>query len=132
MQAAQPTSGTLAGIDVLVVDDESDTRELVVAILRQHGAVVRSAGSVPAALELLAHFRPSVLVADVAMPGEDGYSLIRRLRHQHIDVPAVALTAYARPEDRRRALDAGFEMHLAKPVEPDELVGVVADLSGRT
>ncbi|MGE5358110.1 MAG: ATP-binding protein, partial [Bacteroidales bacterium] len=123
--------GALAGVDVLVVDDEPDARELVATILRQQGAAVRTVASAQAARDSLAHFRPRVLIADVAMPGEDGYTLIRGLRNDCVDLPAVALTAYARPEDRRRALDAGFEMHLAKPVEPDELVGVVADLSGR-
>jgi hypothetical protein len=84
------------------------------------------------ALESVETFRPAVLVADIGMPGEDGYSLIRRIRGgPQADMHAVALTAYARPEDRRRALDAGFEMHLPKPVEPIELVSAVADLAGR-
>jgi len=121
----------LAGVEVLVVDDEPDARELVAAVLRQHGATIRTADSAQAALDALREARPAVLVADIAMPGEDGHSLIRRIREARLGVPAVALTAYARPEDRRRALDAGFEMHLSKPVEPDELVDAVADLAGR-
>ena len=128
---AEP-GGELRGVTVLVVDDEADARDLFAAILRQHGAVVHTAASVHDALESVETFRPAVLVADIGMPGEDGYSLIRRLRSgTQADMPAVALTAYARPEDRRRALDAGFEMHLPKPVEPIELISAVADLAGR-
>lgn len=121
----------LVGVDVLVVDDEPDARELVAAVLRQHGATVRTAASVHAALDLLKESKPGVLVADIGMPGQDGYALMRQVQRAHLAVPAIALTAYARPDDRRRALDAGFEMHLSKPVEPDELVSVVADLAGR-
>jgi PAS domain S-box-containing protein len=129
--AAQP-SEELRGVTVLVVDDEPDARDLFAAILRQHGAVVRTAASVHDALESLESFKPGVLVVDIGMPGEDGYSLIRHIRGgAQANMPAVALTAYARPEDRRRALDAGFEMHLPKPVEPVELVSAVADLAGR-
>jgi PAS domain S-box-containing protein len=121
----------LAGIPVLVVDDEPDARDLFASILRQHGAIVRTAASTHDALEMFTDFAPRVLVADIAMPGEDGYSLIRQVRRGHADVPAVALTAHVRPEDRWRAFDAGFAMHLAKPVEPDDLVGAVVDLSRR-
>ncbi len=127
-----PPSEELRGVTVLVVDDEPDARDLFAAILRQHGAVVRTAASVHDALESLETFTPGVLVADIGMPGEDGYELIRHIRSgTQASMPAVALTAYARPEDRRRALDAGFEMHLPKPVEPVELVSAVADLAGR-
>ena len=126
----EPTA-ELQGVAVLVVDDEPDARELFAAVLAQHGAVVHTAASVRDALDVLATFRPAVLVADIGMPGEDGYSLIRRMRSAKDSVPAIALTAYARPEDRRRALDAGFEMHLPKPVEPRELVEAVAGLAGR-
>jgi CheY-like chemotaxis protein len=121
----------LSGVAVLVVDDEGDARDLVASILRHHGATVRTAASGDAALTSLDASTPQVLVVDIAMPGEDGYSLLERVRRMYATLPAVALTAYARPDDRRRALDAGFELHLAKPIEPEELLGAVADLAGR-
>ncbi len=121
----------LAGVNILVVDDEPDARELFASILRQRGAAVRTAGSTRAALDMLAQFAPHLLVADIGMPGEDGYALIRQVRQRRPSMPAVARTAYARPDDRRRALDAGFDMHLPKPIEPDELVNAVLDLSAR-
>jgi CheY-like chemotaxis protein len=113
-------------------DDEADARDLVATVLRTHGAEVATVSSVEQALELLAKGSPRVLVSDIGMPGADGYELIRRLRALAIpsaQVPAIALTAYAREEDRRRAIEAGFQTHVAKPVEPDELVRVVAGLA---
>jgi len=123
----------LANKQVLVVDDEADARELACEILRRADAEVLSAMSVREALECLAKRIPHVLVSDLAMPGEDGYSLIRALRCFPPDrggrIPAIALTAYAREADRQRALSAGFQMHLVKPIEPRQLVSAVAHLA---
>ena len=123
----------LNGVRVLVVDDESDTLELSRRVLGNCRALVATAPSVDAALETLGTFRPNVLVSDLAMPGRDGYELIRVIRRDlgPTQLPAIALTAFARPEDAVRAHDAGFQMHLAKPVEPEELVRTVAHLAGR-
>jgi len=126
---------TLGGIDIVVVDDEADARELIRMVLAQHGGDVRLAASAADALALLAERRPDLLVADIGMPEMDGYGLIRRIRSASdpglASVPAIALTAYGRTEDRERALGAGFQHHLAKPVLPDELVNVVARAVGR-
>ncbi len=126
---------TLLGTRILVVDDDADARELLRSILAQSGASVRTAASVTEALRQLENRQPDVLVSDIGMPGEDGYALIRQVRalspEQGGHVPALALTAFARSDDRRRAIGAGFHMHLAKPVEPDELVTVVASLAKR-
>ncbi|MEZ0266515.1 MAG: GAF domain-containing protein [Phycisphaerae bacterium] len=126
----------IAGMRVLVVDDEPDARALLARVLEGCEARVRTAGSADEALALLAAERPDVLVSDIGMPGEDGYALIRKVRSLGPDrggaVPAIALTAYARAEDRMRAVLAGFQMHVAKPVEPAELITMVASLGGRT
>lgn len=125
----------LKGVRVLVVDDEADARALVRRVLAGCQAEVRLADSVAEALRILEKFRPDVLVSDVGMPGEDGYDLIRQIRASGRSVkqlPAVALTAFARAEDRKRAMLAGFQTHVAKPVDPAELVAVVASLAGRT
>jgi PAS domain S-box-containing protein len=126
---------TLEGLRVMIVDDAADTRDLLTKILHRHGAEVRSCASASDALEAIGEWRPAVLVSDVAMPEEDGYSLIRRVRaldrDRGGDVPAVALTGYAQTEDRTRALAAGFQMHIPKPVDPRELVTVIASLAGR-
>jgi CheY-like chemotaxis protein len=119
-------------MSVLVVDDESDARELVAEILRRSGADVRVAGSAREAFELFERARPDVLLSDIAMPDEDGYSLIQRIRRLGGivgELPAVALTAYAREEDRARALAAGFQLHLTKPVAPHALVSAIAQLA---
>lgn len=120
----------LMGLRVLVVDDEPDAREVVAAILEECGAVVRMAGSVAEALALVEEELPDLILSDIGMPGEDGYELIRRVRAlpRAAMIPAAALTAYARAEDRRKALDAGFMMHITKPVEPAELIAVMANL----
>jgi CheY-like chemotaxis protein len=123
----------LHGVRVLVVDDEADTLELSRQVLGDRHAQVLTAPSVEAALETLTTFNPDVLVSDLSMPGRDGYELIKAVRMTTgpDELPAAALTAFARPEDAVRAHDAGFQMHLAKPVEPDELVRIVAQLAGR-
>jgi PAS domain S-box-containing protein len=126
----------LEGLRILVVDDEHDARTLVMGILEAHGAEVVTASSVAEALREVSESAPDVIVSDIGMPEEDGYSLIRKLRqltkHRPRPIPAVALTAFARSEDRTRAMLAGFHSHVAKPVEPDELLAVVATLVGRT
>lgn len=121
----------LTGVSVLVVDDESDARELVAEVLGQSGAVVRTAASASEGWALLAKWSPDVIVSDVGMPEEDGYQFIERVRAQGGRTPAAALTAYARSADRLRALAAGFQAHLPKPAEPAELVALVASLAGR-
>jgi len=125
----------LAGVRVLVVEDEADTRDLLAAALGHSGAEVDPAASAAEALAALRRRRPDVMVCDIGMPGEDGYSLLERVRALASEdgglVPAIALTAYARSDDRRRALAAGFQIHLSKPVDPDELISAVARMAGR-
>jgi PAS domain S-box-containing protein len=127
---------SLQGIRVLIVDDEADTRNFVVTVLEQSYAQVKAAASVAEALELISNYKPDVIVSDIGMPGEDGYSLIRKIRSLPLDaggsIPAAALTAYARSEDRLRAIREGFQLHLPKPIEAAELTTVVASLVGRT
>jgi PAS domain S-box-containing protein len=130
------TLPTLEGLRVLVVEDEADTRELLITILRQYGIEVTAVASAGEALEALQQLKLDVMVSDIGMPGEDGYSLMRKVRalnaQQGGQIPAVALTAYARAEDRISALAAGFQLHMPKPVNPEELAAVVANLAGRT
>lgn len=121
----------LAGIRVLAIDDQADTRELLVRILRACRAEVRAAASADEALELLATCDPHVVLCDISMPGKDGYQFIEEMQGRHCAAPAVAVTAYARPEDRLRALRAGYRGHLAKPIEPAQLVATVAAVAGR-
>jgi PAS domain S-box-containing protein len=126
----------LDGLKVLVVDDEVDTRELLKVGIGQCGAEVVTAGSAREALATLEEMRPDLLISDIGMPGEDGYELIRKVRALPAarggKIPAIALTAYARTEDRLRALRAGYQMHIVKPVELAELVAVMASLIGRS
>lgn len=126
----------LKGVSVLIVDDEPETRDLLVEVLSRCGAEVRASSSAHDALEALQSWKADVLVSDIGMPGEDGYELIRKVRQMDPDhggcIPAVALTAYARGEDRMRALSAGFQMHVSKPVEPVELAAVVASFAWQT
>jgi CheY-like chemotaxis protein len=123
----------LGGLRVLLVEDDQDARELLREVLLQHRAVVTAACSVREALEVIGSGRPDVLVSDLAMPDEDGYELIRTVRRRPAEegggIPALALTAHARKEDERRALEAGFQMHAAKPIDPDELIAAVASLA---
>jgi signal transduction histidine kinase/ActR/RegA family two-component response regulator len=123
--------GDLSGVSVLVAEDNDDARKLLTTIFERCGATVEAAENVPAALERLSHFRPDIIISDIEMPGEDGYSLIRKVRAQESRdgrTPAIALTAYTRSPDRVRALAAGFQMHMGKPVEPTELVAAVKSL----
>ena len=136
-QPAQPNqtddSQHLGGVRVLVVEDDLDTLEMLRVILQDRGAEVITASSAADALQALDHSRPDALVSDLAMPEQDGYDLINRIRRRAPErggnIPAVALTAYARAEDRVRALTAGFQMYVPKPVDPSELVAVVANLT---
>ncbi|MEA5503858.1 PAS domain S-box protein [Halotia wernerae UHCC 0503] len=127
---------TLNGLRVLVVDDEPDVRQLIATVLGQYGVKVMAVASAFEALLALPQFHPDIIVSDIGMPQEDGYALIRKLRtlsqEQGGRIPAVALTAYARAEDRTQALLAGFQLHVPKPVNPTELAAVVANLAGRT
>jgi signal transduction histidine kinase/ActR/RegA family two-component response regulator len=137
--AVKSRTGMLAGVHALVVDDEDDARELVKTVIAQYGAdvvVSRSAAEAFALITTTPEQRPpDVIVTDLSMPDEDGYSLLQRVReweHERgLHIPAVALTAFGRSEDRNRALTAGFQMHVAKPVEPDELAVVIASLVSR-
>ena len=125
--------GRLDGVRVMVVDDEPNASEALVALFESCGADPRAAGSAPEALAMFDVWRPDVLVSDIAMPGEDGYSLIRKIRTRAPlaggTIPAVALTAYAKIEDRVTILAAGFQMYLSKPADPTELVAVVSSLA---
>jgi signal transduction histidine kinase len=125
-------SSRLAGVRILVVDDEEDAREAMVVLLRQAGATVAAAGSAGEALESLRARTPDLLLSDIAMPGEDGYALIRQVRALPGDrggrVAAAALTAYATLEDRRKALQAGYNDHIPKPVDPTRLISAVSTL----
>ena len=134
--ATPTTSSLLAGVRLLVVDDEPGARELIANVLQGYGAEVCLAESGQAALTKLFEQRPHVLVADLGMPGMDGYALIEQVRALDPDfggqTPAIAVTGYASPLDRLRALQAGYQNHVAKPVEPQELAIVIASLTGRS
>ena len=122
----------LRGITALVVDDELDSRTLVGRLIEESGGRAILAGGADEAVDVLSRERVHVLVSDVGMPDRDGYTLIREVRKTNLlglgRIPAIALTAYARSEDRQRALLAGYQMHLAKPIEPRELIAGIASL----
>lgn len=126
---------SLNGLRVLVVDDEPDARQIITTLIQRTGAEVMACESAHEALEALEKWHPDVLMSDIGMPGEDGYSFINKVRSLPADrggdVPAAAFTAYAREEDRQRALDAGYQMHIAKPVSSGQLVAMIAHLAGR-
>ena len=128
-----PSPLPLSGLRMLIVDDEADARELLATILEHSGAQVMAAASASEAFDLLSKSRADVLVSDIGMPKVDGYALIRQVRELEAQgreyTPAVALTAYASQSDRKLALEAGFQVHLPKPFEPDELINVVAKLA---
>ena len=129
------TTHLLDGLRVLVVDDEPDTRSLLNTILTRSGSEVRCCGSAANAIQEFKNWTPDVLVSDIGMPDEDGYVLIKKLRQQKSKrvsgIPAIALTAYATPDDRAQVLAAGFQMHVAKPIEPETLVSSIATAVGR-
>jgi CheY-like chemotaxis protein len=125
----------LRGIDVLVVDDEADARALLDVILSAYGAVVRTADAVHTAVDAIEQRVPDVLLSDIGMPLENGYELIRRLRESEAgtsrSIPAIAVTAYASTIDRDKALTAGYQAHIAKPFEPEDVVRLVAAFAHR-
>jgi signal transduction histidine kinase/CheY-like chemotaxis protein len=133
LDAAETAPAPLRGVQVLVVDDDHDALDMLARLLTDAGAAVRTASSANEALSLLRWIRPDVLVSDLAMPDEDGYSLIRSVRATEREVgrqtPAVALTAYVRVQDRARAVAAGFNMFVEKPVDPDELIAVIGGIA---
>jgi CheY-like chemotaxis protein len=122
----------IRGLRVLIVDDDPDTLEVLRAVLKQYGARVRIAVSTADALEVFREWRPDVLISDLAMPVEDGYSLISKIRaltpEQGGNVPAAALTAYAAETDRRRSRAAGYQIHIAKPLDPTTIAAAVAEI----
>lgn len=129
----------LAGLHVMIVDDEQDARDVITAMLHQRGAEVVAAGSVSEALAILESATngsaPDILISDIGMPGEDGFDLIRKVRAMEAErggsTPAIALTAYARPEDCASVIAAGFQQHIAKPVEPSALAAIIANVARR-
>ncbi|MFL6281866.1 MAG: ATP-binding protein [Pyrinomonadaceae bacterium] len=126
---------SLQGLRVLAVDDEPDTREMIRVVLEHCKMEVITAASASEALEAIVQLRPDILISDLGMPGEDGYALIAKVRalpaERGGNIPAAALTAYVRGEDRVKVLRSGFQLHVSKPLEPNELVAVVANLAGR-
>lgn len=132
---AQPVAVDLTGLKVLAVDDSEDTRELLTMILDAYGAETRVAASGTEVLANLATFFPDILICDIGMPDMDGYDLLQRVRTlpdaKGRSIPAIAVTAFAREEDRQRALTQGFQYHVAKPIKPQELVSAIAQLAMR-
>jgi CheY-like chemotaxis protein len=133
MDVESSSDEILKHLRILVVEDDPDTQELLKTVLQQHGAEVVAVGSAASALTEFERAKPDVIISDIAMAGENGYELIRRIRSLGPaaggHVPAIALTAYAGVVDRRRALLAGFQTHLAKPIEPDDLLAVILSLT---
>lgn len=134
-EGAVSTSVALPDLRVLVVDDDADMRELMAMILGTSGARTQCTGSCAEALAVFARERPDVVVADIGLPDEDGYALIRKIRALPIAdggrVPAVALTGFGAAEDKERAVSAGYQRCLTKPVEPDVIVATIAELGRR-
>ncbi|HEY8187463.1 MAG TPA: ATP-binding protein [Pyrinomonadaceae bacterium] len=137
-QSSEPEHAGVAelqGLRVLIVDDEADARQIIGTMIARTGAEVKTCESAREALQTLEEWRPDVLMSDIGMPGEDGYSLINKVRSLPSErgghTPAAAFTAYAREEDRNRALAAGYQMHVAKPVSSSQLVAMIAQLAGR-
>jgi CheY-like chemotaxis protein len=131
-QSAEPRGTALSGLRVLLVDDEADTREMLRVLLEVQGATVTAASSAGEALDLLRRHPTDVLLADIGMPEQDGYALIeavRALPTSEAIVPAVAVTAYVSSRDRARAFKSGYGWHVAKPVDPDQLIAVVTAAS---
>jgi CheY-like chemotaxis protein len=134
LENAEPLAeGRLKQRRILLVEDDADTRELLKTVLTRHGAEIVAAGSSADALAEIARSKPDVIISDIGMAGENGYDLIRKIRSMDPEagghIPAIALTAYAGAVDRRRALLAGFQTHLSKPVDPDDLLAVIVSLT---
>ena len=123
----------LAGRQILVVEDDSDTREMLKFVLEQNGAVVLATESVPPAVELVQKVHPDAVVADIGLPEYNGYALIAKIREldskEHLRTKCVAVTAYATPADREITLKSGYDAYIAKPFEPEELIQTVAQLA---
>ncbi|MEH2109279.1 hybrid sensor histidine kinase/response regulator [Nostoc sp.] len=132
-KSSSPIASTpLAGLRVLVVDDEADTRNFLSFMFEEYGAFATAVGSVDEALAVLEQAKPHILISDIGMSGQDGYTLIRKLRSLEPEkggrIPAIALTAYTREEDRLKAISAGFQQHLSKPIDPNKLIAAVANI----
>jgi len=125
-------SSPLAGLKVLIVDDETDTRNFLGFLFEEYGAISSTSASVETALAVIEQLKPDILISDIGMAEQDGYSLIRKLRslppEQGGKIPAIALTAYSREEDRQQIIEAGFQHHLSKPIDPNKLISVVASI----
>lgn len=134
-QPLAPSPASLSGLRVMVVDDEADVRDYIATVLEDYGAEAIAIARATQALEMLQQWKPHILISDIAMPEQDGYTFIRIVRKLPAErggkIPAVAITAYASDEDRNRAITAGFQLHVPKPVEPSQLAAVVAQLTGR-
>jgi CheY-like chemotaxis protein len=132
------SQGKLSNFWILIVDDEADARDMVSFMLQINGARVTTARSAIEALEVLKNIgehqpMPNVIISDIGMPNEDGYALMEKIRAlpatQGSKIPAIALTAFNRPEDRQNAIDAGFQMHLGKPIEPEKLISAIVEIA---
>jgi hypothetical protein len=134
-QPSVETLKALSGLQVLVVDDEPDVREVLVSAIEQEGAKAIAATSVGEAMETLEQVQPNVLVSDIGMPDEDGYALIRKIRDREAEqgkrLPAIALTAYTEAEECKQTLEAGFQLYISKPVNTTRLVMAIAKLARR-
>lgn len=133
---SEEKASSLRDVRVLVVEDEADTRDFLASVLRDQGAVVTTAASVHEALATVQTDLPAIVISDIAMPGENGYAFLQKLRkleqeHGWTRRPAIAVTAYAREEDRKLVLDAGFELHISKPFEPPKLIAAIAEVAAR-
>jgi len=128
-------SGSVKGVSILIVEDDTDTRELLRILLQSDGGIVTATASVQEALAAYDQSPPEVIVADIGMPEYNGYALIGRVRARDREhgklTPAIALTAYATSSDRDTVLSAGFQVHMPKPFEPDKLISVIADLASK-
>jgi CheY-like chemotaxis protein len=129
------SKGDLKNIRVLVVDDDDDTREMMVYVLNHWEAQTQASASVAEALVLLANWQPDIILADLSMPEEDGYSLLRKIRTHNSEIyantPVIALTAHAHPEESKRALSAGFQLHMTKPVDVQTLAEAIINLTAK-
>jgi len=116
----------LLGLRILFIEDDPETQEIVALALEENGAIVRAAASMREALDRIDAFRPDLILSDIGLPEEDGYALMRAIRSRGREIPAIALTAYTRPEDKQTALAAGYWHHMAKPIDVTELVTTIS------